>query len=64
MATKSDTTNQTISIPQGGGALKGIGETFSPDLHIRTGNFTVPIAIPPKFSGRLIRFAKRVRLPE
>lgn len=45
MANKSNTPNQIISIPQGGGALKGIGETFSPDLHTETGNFTVPISL-------------------
>ena len=38
-----------ISMPKGGGALQGIGETFSPDLFTGTGNFTVPIALP---SGR------------
>jgi RHS repeat-associated protein len=27
--------------------MHGIGETFSPDLHTGTGNFTVPIALPP-----------------
>src|SRR5262245_54400068 len=41
--------DQTISLPRGGGALQGIGETFAPDLHTGTGNFTVPIAVP---SGR------------
>lgn len=49
MSNKSGTSNQVISLPQGGGALQGIGETFSPDLHTGTGNFTVPIALP---SGR------------
>ena len=47
MANKSNNTSQIISIPQGGGALHGIGETFAPDLHTGTGNFTVPIALPP-----------------
>src|SRR5438034_8639325 len=42
---------QVISLPQGGGALKGIGEKFSPDLHTGTGNFTVPIALPPGRNG-------------
>src|SRR6266516_2393564 len=42
---------QVISLPQGGGALKGIGEKFSPDLHTGTGNFTVPIAFPPGRNG-------------
>src|SRR5262245_30919438 len=40
-----------ISLPRGGGALHGIGETFSPDLHTGTGNFTVPIALPPGRNG-------------
>ena len=51
MANKSNTATQTISTPQGGGALHGIGETFSPDLHTGTGNFTVPIALPPGRNG-------------
>ena len=42
---------QTISLPKGGGALHGLGETFSPDLHTGTGNFTVPIALPPGRNG-------------
>jgi hypothetical protein len=40
-----------IALPKGGGALKGIGEKFSPDLHTGTGNFTVPIAVPPGRNG-------------
>lgn len=44
---KSGSADQVISHPQGGGAIKGIGESFSPDLHTGTGNLTVPIAIPP-----------------
>lgn len=48
---KSSNTSQTITLPQGGGALHGIGETFSPDLHTGTGNFTVPIALPPGRNG-------------
>lgn len=51
MSNKSGTSNQVISLPQGGGALKGIGEKFSPDLHTGTGNFTVPIALPPGRNG-------------
>ncbi len=35
-----------ISLPQGGGAVSGMGEKFSPDLFTGTGNFSVPIAIP------------------
>ena len=51
MANKSNNSNQTITLPQGGGALHGIGETFAPDLHTGTGNFTVPIALPPGRNG-------------
>lgn len=40
-----------ISLPKGGGALHGIGEKFSPDLHSGTGNFTIPIALPPGRNG-------------
>jgi len=36
-----------ISVPGGGGALKGIGETFQPDLHTGTANVSVPIPLPP-----------------
>src|SRR5215213_5335321 len=48
----SDTASApAISAPKGGGALQGIGEKFSPDLHTGTGNFTVPIALPPGRNG-------------
>jgi RHS repeat-associated protein len=49
MSNKSGTSSQVITLPSGGGALQGIGETFSPDLFTGTGNFTVPLALP---SGR------------
>jgi hypothetical protein len=42
---------ETISLPKGGGAQRGMGEKFSPDLHTGTGNFTVPIALPPGRNG-------------
>jgi RHS repeat-associated protein len=51
MSNKSGTASQVISPPKGGGALQGIGEKFSPDLHMGTGNFTVPIALPPGRNG-------------
>src|SRR5262249_61824818 len=51
MSNKSGTSSQVISLPKGGGALQGIGEKFSPDLHTGTGNFTVPIAVPPGRNG-------------
>jgi RHS repeat-associated protein len=51
MANKSNNASQIITTPQGGGALHGIGETFAPDLHTGTGNFTVPIATPAGRNG-------------
>jgi RHS repeat-associated protein len=42
---------QVIGLPQGGGALSGLGEKFSPDLHTGTGNLTVPLAVPPGRRG-------------
>ncbi|HET9525125.1 MAG TPA: SpvB/TcaC N-terminal domain-containing protein, partial [Pyrinomonadaceae bacterium] len=45
------TTDQIISLPQGGGAVQGIGETFSPDLFTGTGNFTVPLTLPNGRNG-------------
>ena len=40
-----------ISLPKGGGAVSGLGEKFSPDLFTGTGNFSVPIALPPGRHG-------------
>ncbi|MCE7985211.1 MAG: hypothetical protein DYG89_28905 [Caldilinea sp. CFX5] len=51
MSNKSGTSAQIISLPKGGGALAGIGEKFAPDLFTGTGNFTVPIALPPGRNG-------------
>ena len=51
MGNNSSASSQTIALPKGGGALHGIGEKFSPDLHTGTGNFTVPIALPPGRNG-------------
>jgi hypothetical protein len=51
MGNSSSSPSQIISLPKGGGAQKGLGEKFSPDLHTGTGNFTVPIALPPGRNG-------------
>ena len=40
-----------IDVPQGGGALSGLGETFQPDLHTGTGHLSVPIPLPPGRPG-------------
>src|SRR5437763_9782353 len=51
MGSNSTAPSEIISLPKGGGALHGIGEKFSPDLYTGTGNFTVPIALPPGRNG-------------
>ncbi|MEH2500485.1 RHS repeat-associated protein [Bradyrhizobium sp. AZCC 1678] len=48
---KSDAAQNAISLPKGGGALKGIGETFQPNLFSGTGNYSVPIAVSPGRNG-------------
>ena len=47
----SSSSSDLISVPKGGGALKGMGEKFSPDLHTGTGNFSIPISVPPGRNG-------------
>jgi RHS repeat-associated protein len=51
MSAKAGSVSDLISIPKGGGALKGLGEKFGADLHTGTGNFSVPIAVPAGRSG-------------
>jgi RHS repeat-associated protein len=40
-----------IALPKGGGALRGIGENFAPDLFTGTGNFGIPIELPAGRNG-------------
>ena len=40
-----------ISLPKGGGAISGIGDTFQPDLHTGTGNLTIPLELPAGRNG-------------
>lgn len=40
---ESGIAEQVISRPFGGGVIKGMGESFSPDLHAGTGNLSVPL---------------------
>lgn len=41
----------SISLPKGGGAIRGIGEKFSANPVTGTGSMTVPIATSPGRSG-------------
>jgi len=43
---------ELLSLPAGGGALAGIGETFTPDVQTGTGNLSVPISLPTHREGR------------
>ncbi len=51
MSVAPTTPGSIIALPKSGGALQGIGETFSPDLFTGTGNFSVPIALPAGRNG-------------
>src|SRR6266498_3228785 len=51
MGDAASSPGQIIALPKGGGAQRGLGETFAPDLHTGTGNFSVPVAIPPGRNG-------------
>lgn len=51
MGNQQSGTQAAISLPKGGGAIKGIGETFQPDLFTGTGNFSIPIATTPGRNG-------------
>lgn len=51
MSEKSGVAEQIIALPKGGGALKGLGEKFQPNPHTGTGNFSLPIEMPPGRNG-------------
>lgn len=51
MSNKSGVASQVLPLPQGGGALTGIGESFSPDIFTGTGSLSIPIALPPGRNG-------------
>src|SRR3954454_24973548 len=40
-----------IATPKGGGALRGIGETFSPDVQTGTSRLGVPLELPGGRNG-------------
>jgi RHS repeat-associated protein len=44
-------TPPAISPPKGGGAIRGLGETFTPDPVTGAGTLAVPLAFPPGRSG-------------
>ena len=38
---------QTLSMPNGPASLKGLGESFAPNIATGTGSYSVPISLPP-----------------
>lgn len=40
-----------LSLPKGGGSLRGLGESFEPNLFTGTGNLTVPLQLSPGRQG-------------
>src|SRR4051812_41460689 len=48
---KFGVTAQQISMPKGGGAIRGIGEKFAANPTSGTGSITVPIATSPGRAG-------------
>lgn len=47
----ADATMPAISLPNGGGGITGLGETFQPNLFTGTGNFSIPIALTAGRAG-------------
>ncbi|MEL7148263.1 MAG: SpvB/TcaC N-terminal domain-containing protein [Bacteroidota bacterium] len=47
----SQTGNQGITLPKGGGAISGMGEKFQANPVTGTGSFSVPVAITPGRNG-------------
>ncbi len=47
MANKSPVNRQSASNPSGGGDVRGLGETFQPDLNSGVGNYRVPLDLLP-----------------
>ena len=47
MANKSPVNRQSASNPAGGGDVRGLGETFQPDLNSGVGNYRVPLDMLP-----------------
>ena len=40
---------QSLTVPSGPTSLKGLGESFSPNIATGTGSYSVPLDVPPGF---------------
>ncbi|HMQ52011.1 MAG TPA: SpvB/TcaC N-terminal domain-containing protein [Anaerolineae bacterium] len=47
MTGKRQISTPSVSLPKGGGAIKGIGETFQPNPFTGTGNISIPVYTTP-----------------
>ncbi|MFZ5785275.1 MAG: SpvB/TcaC N-terminal domain-containing protein, partial [Acidobacteriota bacterium] len=48
---RSGVTPEALSLPDGGGSIEGMGESFQALLSSGQASFTVPIALPPGRAG-------------
>jgi RHS repeat-associated protein len=53
MAKTSGTDPQVLTLPNGGGAVQGLGATFETDLNTGTGSYSIPIELPTGPNGIL-----------
>lgn len=51
MGDQSGVSPEVLPLPKGGGAVRSIGETFSPDLHTGTGSYRIPLRFLPGPGG-------------
>ena len=51
MSSQSGVSPEILPLPKGGGAIRSIGETFSPDIHTGTGSYRIPLRFLPGPGG-------------
>lgn len=49
--TKSGVKPQVISLPGGPGTIEGLGESFEPQFNMGSGQYTIPVSVPPGRAG-------------
>ena len=60
--TASSSPQAALSLPKGGGAVKGIGETFQANLFSGTADYSIPIALSPARGGLRATALTRLQL--
>jgi RHS repeat-associated protein len=51
VAKKTGIAADVLALPTGGSELRPLGEKFQPDLYSGTGNFSIPLSVPPGHNG-------------